>query len=33
VGAFGYGKTREDVRDALKEYLGGRELVSHQHHD
>ena len=32
VGAFGYGKTRDDVRAALKEYLGGRELVSHQHH-
>ena len=33
VGTFGCGKTRGDVRTALKEYLGGRELVSHQHHN
>lgn len=33
VGSFGCGKTRNDVRDALKAYLGGRELVSHQYHN
>lgn len=33
VGAFGCGKTRNNVHTALKEYLGGRELMSHRHHD
>lgn len=33
VGAFGCGKTRTDVRSALIEYLGGRELICYQHHN
>lgn len=33
VGELGCGKTRGDVRAALIEYLGGRELICHQHHD
>lgn len=32
TGTFGCGKTRADVRTALIEYLGGRELICHEHH-
>lgn len=33
AGALGCGKTRPTVREALKEYLGGRELVQFQVQD
>ena len=33
IGSLGCGKTRSDVHTALREYLGGRELICHQHHD
>jgi predicted ATPase len=33
IGTFGCGKTRASVHDALREYLSGRELLRHHHHD
>jgi hypothetical protein len=33
VGGFGCGKPRDDVRSALIEYLSGRGLICHQHHN